>query len=320
MALVTESQLASDKTPAATFGKSLILSGKLDPFIPEARRKDAAALYSACLAELNARTATNFSEASVGQCLAASAKLWLPPGLPEAYCHFVPRKDDGIAQFGFTMTYRGIVHLAYRSGFLVRLDAEYVLKGETFRHRHTTDKGVRIFHELPANRPEFKLENLECVYATWQTRDGAVSGFVVPAWKVVRLHGKSQNSSPWRSNPDAMARKTAVKHAASYLPLGEDVALAARIDEDGDDLPPVLLDVPTDPRSSDKSAASAAAMLRMVVDDPVSQGRVRQWILSQPSASGLSEDLAVCQFLSVEASRDSARAYLRSCSTEHAAI
>lgn len=317
MALVTESQIATPRTLAARDAVTLIISGKIDPFIPEARKKDAAALFSACIAEFNLRD-KNYSASSIGQCLASSAKLWLPPGNPESLCHFVPRKGDLV----WTRSYKGVVNLAYRSGFLVRLDAEYVLKGERFRYRHTSDKGVRISHEIQPNRPEFEMADLECAYCTWQTKDGAVSGFVVPAWKIRKLRDRSDNSSPWRTNPDAMTRKTAVNHAANYLPLGEDLALSARLDaEDMDELQPLLIDdLATDPRAIDKSAASAAALLRMVVDDPETQGRVRQWILSQPSAAGISEDLAVCQFLSDPALRGSAQAYSRNCSTEHAAI
>lgn len=316
MPLVTEEQIATPRTFAAKDAVTLIVSGKLDPFIPEARKKDAAAFFSACVQECNLRD-KQYSAASVGQCLASSAKLWLPPGLPESFCHFVPRKGELV----WTRSYKGVINLAYRSGFLVRLDGEYVLKGEKFRYRHTSDKGVRIFHEIPANRREFKMEDLECVYCTWQTKDGAVSGFVVPGWKVVKLRDKSDNSSPWRTNPDAMGRKTAFNHAAQYLPLGEDFALSSRLDAEDIDEPPLsLIDVPaTDPRASDKSAASAAAMLRMLTSDVEQQGRIRQWILSQSSSDGTSEDLAVCKFLSDQALRDSAQAFSRSCCTADAA-
>ncbi len=156
-----------------------------------------------------------------------AAQLGLEPNTPLGEAYLIPYKNKGQLECQFQLGYRGLIALANRNGITItahvahekdEFSFSYGLDEELTHKPALTDRGDPIAY-----------------YACYRTKDGA-RGFVVLSVADVRKHrdkySKAAGSSysPWNTNFDSMALKTAVKQCLKYAPLCSEFTRVAAAD------------------------------------------------------------------------------------------
>lgn len=163
----------------------------------------------------------------LGSLMTASALgLDLSPQLGQ--CYIIPYKDQAQFQLG----YKGMINLAYRSGQVKRVFADVVREKDHFVY----SKGLhaKLEHE-EADGDEEERGNIMYAYALAEFVNGGYA-FEVWRWSRVMGHAKkfsqayNKSSSPWKSDPEAMGKKTMIKAIWKYLPISTDIQWAASSD------------------------------------------------------------------------------------------
>ncbi len=152
-------------------------------------------------------------ESFVGALMTAS-QLGLEPGpLGEAY--LVPFGK----QVTFIPGYRGLIKLAYQSGQVHQIGAHIVYSGDEFDYT----LGLKpTLHHKPAMTDRGEEVG---VYAVAHLASGKTPFVVLTKAEVEKLRARSRaaNNGPWKTDREAMVRKTAVRQLARWLPLSPDL-------------------------------------------------------------------------------------------------
>ena len=157
-----------------------------------------------------------------------AAQLGLEPNTPLGQAYLIPYRNKGQLEAQFQIGYRGMITLAYRSG--ITITAHEVHENDKFSYSYGLDES--LVHE-PALSDRGAVT---AYYATYHTKDGA-KGFIVMSKEDVTAHknkySKAAGSSfsPWSTNFDSMAKKTAIKQLLKYAPLNTEFVRAAAADE-----------------------------------------------------------------------------------------
>lgn len=161
-----------------------------------------------------------------------AAQLGLEPGGPLDHAHLVPFWNSGrkVREVQLILGYKGLADLARRSGQVTSLDAREVCEGDTFEYEFGSDKHLR---HRPATGERGQAV---AYYAHVRYVNGGEDFEVMTRAEVeahrdrfVRNHDKS--TSPWKTDFDAMARKTVLRKLAKLLPLTPEAAAAVAGDE-----------------------------------------------------------------------------------------
>ncbi len=154
-----------------------------------------------------------------------AAQLGLEPG-PLGHVYLVPYKREVTLVIG----YRGIVELAYRSGRLRSIQAATVREGDAFSYR----LGSRAYLDHTPAGPPGERQPV-AYYAVAQLRGGGSPFAVIYPEDVERARHRSAAKdnplSPWTTDYDAMARKTAICRLAPLLPQTAQIGRALDVDE-----------------------------------------------------------------------------------------
>lgn len=175
------------------------------------------------------------SQHSLLGALMTAAQLGLEPG-PMGECYFVPFKN----QVTFIPGYRGLIKLARNSGQLIDIWAEIVYENDEFRYTLGLHRDLQHVPALgERGKPKY-------VYAAAQLRDGGTPFVVLTYAEVedIRKRSRAASNGPWVTDWGPMAKKTAVKQLAKWLPLSAE--FNAAVVQDGSvrtDIDSDLLDV-----------------------------------------------------------------------------
>lgn len=157
--------------------------------------------------------------------LMTCSQLGLEPGpLGEAY--LVPYGQ----QVTFIPGYRGLIKLAWQSGQLKNIAAHVVHEGDEFDYAYGLEPYLRHKPALTG------AGRVIAVYASAVLNNGG-SAFIVMSTddvEAIRKRSRSGQNGPWKTDWDAMARKTAVRQLIRWLPLSTELAplaTAAQYDE-----------------------------------------------------------------------------------------
>lgn len=203
-------------------------------------------LYQMCVSAINKTPKlAECSPQSVLSCFMTCSALGLEPsnvdGLGRAYVLPFRNKKTGGMEATFIMGYRGMIDLARRSGQLVDISARAVHKGDEFSYSYGLNEDL---HHVPCATPG----ELTHVYMVAHFKDGGHYFLVLNRQEIeqARARSKSGNFGPWKTDYEAMAKKTAIRRAAPYLPLTVQAQTAAASDDTtpdyGDVFQPVLDD------------------------------------------------------------------------------
>jgi len=139
--------------------------------------------------------------------------------------YLVPYGRDVTLQIG----YRGLIDLARRSGQISSISARVVRQGDFFEYEYGLHEDIK---HIPKASPDAPITH---VYASARFKDGGFAFEVLSREDVEAIRRMSKTggsaSSPWNKFWPAMAKKTAIRQLAKYLPISVEVARAVTIDE-----------------------------------------------------------------------------------------
>jgi len=208
---------------------------------------------------------------SILQSVMQAAELGLEVNSPLGQAYLVAfnnkikeKDDDGrererwVMECQLIIGYRGFIDLAKRSGEIATVEARCVYSNDFFEVVYGTEQ--RLIH-----RPALKDPGpLVCVWAMARIKGSdAVIFDVLTLGDVDYARSVSKTGSkgygPWRDRYDEMARKTAVRRLAKYLPLSPELAAAMDMDDRDSELQVTAIDVEEAP-VSEKLARKAATV------------------------------------------------------------
>ncbi len=133
--------------------------------------------------------------------------------------------------YGTTCTlildWKGLAELAMRSGIIAKLHADIVCENDVF----TYNMGEVTQHVIDWKQPRGAMY---AAYAMAVTKDGPVFVAVMNKEEIdgIRKRSKAGNSGPWVSDYNEMAKKTAFRRLAKWLPLSAEFRDAVDKDDD----------------------------------------------------------------------------------------
>ena len=153
-----------------------------------------------------------------------AAQLGVEPNTPLGQAYLIPYGNKVQFQLG----YRGMIDLAYRSGEIQMIQAHEVCENDEFEYELGLEPKLRHIPALK-NRGEVIL-----YYAVFKLINGGV-GFEVMSKEDVEAFAKEKSKTykdgPWKTDFDAMAKKTLVKRLLKFAPVKSDFARAVTADE-----------------------------------------------------------------------------------------
>lgn len=180
------------------------------------------------------RNTNHFAECTVESLAGASLKCayyGLEPG-PMGHVWLLPfwhnvRGGQGYYELQFILGYKGMIELYHRGG--TDIDIHTVREGDQFDYAYGSEPFLK---HKPMGDPDGRA--IECYYGV-AFHEGMRSRFWVVYPSEILAHKKrstnsSSNSSPWHTDPEAMALKTVVRIGDPWIPKSQRVQQA--IDED----------------------------------------------------------------------------------------
>ncbi len=169
-----------------------------------------------------------------------SAQLGLEPGNNLGHAYLLPYGNECQLIIG----YRGMLDLARRSGQLMSIQSNIVYENDFFEFEYGLSPKLK---HIPARK---ERGNIIYVYCCASLKDGASQFEVMSIEDVnkIKISSKSSNNGPWKTHPEEMARKTAIRRVFKYLPISIEMAQAITLDEAaerGDQNNRMILDDPS---------------------------------------------------------------------------
>lgn len=146
---------------------------------------------------------------------------------------FVPYKNKGVMEAQLQISYLGLMELAYRSEKVKSITAHCIYESERGNVKIKRVDG-RFFVEHPFSFEQPSGE-LIAVYATAEVKGIPPQTIVLRKDEVEKFRSKSKapDSPAWKGFYDAMAKKTAIRQLAKFLPksVAKEFTQGAMIDE-----------------------------------------------------------------------------------------
>lgn len=169
------------------------------------------------------------TQASFGGALMTCAQLGLEPGgaLGEAYLLPFFNKEQRAYEVQLIIGYQGMIKLFWQHPLAAGLDAQTVYEADEFEYAYGLAPVLRHVPSMAADRGR-----PVAYYAVARLKNGGSAFVVLSPGDVerVRQRSKSKNSGPWRTDYDAMARKTAIRQLFKLLPKSTTLAQAVAHD------------------------------------------------------------------------------------------
>lgn len=161
-----------------------------------------------------------------GVMLAAQLRLEIGPGLGELW--LTPRREKGQMICLPILGFQGLIKLALRSEFVTNVQAFIVREGDDWSYGANAERG--LFYDWTPKDFEEKRPMIGVV-ATARMRQGGTTWAYLTTEQVEARRPSYWQKTPWGSHPDEMAKKTAVRALAKYLPKSTDLGRALEADE-----------------------------------------------------------------------------------------
>lgn len=245
-AMTQDEQRAVAKIPAREAGGMKVMQffeankGKLGQMLPQ--HLDADRFLRITMNAL--RVTPKLLDCTVESLFAASlacAQLGLEPNTPLGHVYLIPFRNTkkNITEVQVIIGYQGYVKLARQSGEMQTIAAQPVFENDEYGFDYMNPESG--FH-----RPHMKGPRGEVIgaWALARFKDGGMAFEFMPRADIDRIRDGSQgyrtakrfnnNNTPWITNYDQMAAKTAIRRLAKRLPLSIEMATAIAMDERDD--------------------------------------------------------------------------------------
>lgn len=159
------------------------------------------------------------SDSLLGALLTCSV-LRLEPNDPRGLAYLIPFRNNKArtTEAQLIIGYKGLIDLAYRSNQIKTLAAEAVHTNDYFQEQ-------RWPRHLVHRAAEGDRGEVVRYYAAVEYKDGG-QDFTVMSVEEIEKHRDlysrgwdKRDDSPWKTAPDAMAKKTVIRRLAKYMPL-----------------------------------------------------------------------------------------------------
>lgn len=149
--------------------------------------------------------------------------------------YLVPYKNGKTGQYEaqFQMGYMGLIELAYRSGKVKAISAHCVYESEKGKVEISRENGqFTVKHPFTFEAPSGRIV---AVYASAEIEGIGSQTIVLRIDEIEKFRklSKAPDSPAWKNHYEAMAKKTAIRQLAKFLPKSilEDFSKGAAIDE-----------------------------------------------------------------------------------------
>jgi recombination protein RecT len=159
-----------------------------------------------------------------------ASQLGLEPGSALGHCYLIPffNSKAKVFEVQFMPGYRGFLDLARRSGTVTHIVARVVYDCDEFDVSYGLDE--QIIH-----KPNFEADkgDIVAVYAVAFLRDGGKQFDVMTIDEIeaIRKRSKASDFGPWKTDFEAMAKKTVIRRLFKYLPVSVEIQKAVGMDE-----------------------------------------------------------------------------------------
>lgn len=154
-----------------------------------------------------------------------SAQLGLEPNTPLGQAYLIPYGN----QIQFQIGYKGLIDLALRSGKYKSIYAHEVRENDEFSIAYGIEETIKHVPNMVGDRGE-----VTGYYAVYKLENGGYGMFYMTKKEVMehaRKFSKTFNNGPWKTDFDAMAKKTVLKQVLKYAPMSIELQQATSIDE-----------------------------------------------------------------------------------------
>lgn len=170
--------------------------------------------------------------ASFLSCVMSAAQLGLEVNTPLGHAYLIPRKNNKskVTECTLLVGYQGMIDLARRSGQLRRIHAYVVREGDHFAWTLGLDPDIQ-------HRPAGGNENapITHAYAVARLQSGDDVFAVLTRNEIEKRRKRGASGSgiktPWDTDYDAMALKSAVRALWAFLPKSSEMAMAVSVEE-----------------------------------------------------------------------------------------
>lgn len=159
-----------------------------------------------------------------------AAQLGLEPNTPLGQAYLIPYNNKGVMECQFQIGYKGLIDLSYRNPQMQIISAQAVYENDEFEYE--LGLNPKLEHR-PALGERGKVR---LFYGLFKLTNGGF-GFEVMSKTAMDTYAKEYSKafdssfSPWKSNYEGMAKKTAIKQALKYAPLKTEFRRALSTDE-----------------------------------------------------------------------------------------
>lgn len=161
--------------------------------------------------------------------LAAQLKLEIGSALGHFY--LTPRKDRGEQIVLPIVGYQGLIELAYRSGRVSKIETFLIREGDQFDFWADSTGGMQ-YTWRPGTVGEQDAPWTGVIASASPSAGGPPMWAYLPKAKVLGRRPTNWDRGPWKTHEEEMARKTAVRELAPYLPKSTEFAQAVQATRD----------------------------------------------------------------------------------------
>jgi recombination protein RecT len=231
IAKASKSQVATQSNNQAKTMKHYIdmYQGEIAKALPSVMKAERFARMATTAITKTPRLAECTPQSFIGALLTA-AQLGLEPNTPLGQAYLIPYRNNkgNCYECQFQIGYKGLIDLCNRSGEVKNIEAHIVYENDEFEFEYGLENKLK--HKPCMNN---KGEAV-WVYALYRLNNGGY-GFEVMSVEDAMAHGrkysKSFDSSPWKSNPEEMMKKTVLKKVLKYAPVRSDFVKGTIADE-----------------------------------------------------------------------------------------
>lgn len=156
--------------------------------------------------------------------LAAQLKLEIGSALGHFY--LTPRMNRGDMECVPIVGYQGLIELAYRSGRVAKIETFLIREGDQFDYWADSTGGMQ--YTWRPGRGDDDRPWTGVIASASPAAGGPPMWAYLPQSRVLARRPSGWERGPWKTHEEEMARKTAVRELAPYLPKSTEFAAAVQ--------------------------------------------------------------------------------------------